>query len=72
MSLMLDGMRRGKSAAYFMWTRTPGDVTRESYPMFMKDMVDLLNSSIVQGGVVVATFAVVKRGANYGIRRVGQ
>ncbi len=63
--LYVDGMRRGRSAAYFMWRDGEGN----TYPMFMKDMEDLLSRSWVNHGATnLNRWIVVKRGTNYGIR----
>lgn len=65
-TLQLDGMQRGRSAAYFMWRNVFSDAT---YPMFMKDMADLIQGGItIQDGLVFAMFEPCKRGTNYGIR----
>lgn len=66
-----DGYSRGHSAAYFWW-KDAGTDTR--YPMFLTDMDDLLAGAHLQsmGGATffVGTITVVKRGSNYGIKRL--
>jgi hypothetical protein len=64
-TLTLEGMIRGRSAAYFDWHDEDG----RSYPMFLTDLVDLMKSAhVVQCGVVTAWWMAAKRGQNYGIR----
>lgn len=66
-SLTIDGSRRGRSAAYFIWK----DVAGHEYPMFLTDMAHLLgNASVEFGTVYDGMWKVVKRGQNYGIRLV--
>ncbi len=67
-TMKLEGLRRGRSAAYFMWE----DLGGAQYPMFMKEMTDLLQTRIVRYGCVYGQWIVVKRGTNYGIRMVGE
>jgi hypothetical protein len=64
--LTITGLRRGRSAAYFMWQSETG----ATFPMFMKDMVDLVTHGTVVKGVADDEWTVQKRGTNYGIRRV--
>lgn len=61
--LILDGLARGRSAAYFWWH----DNTRRKYPMFMKEMVDVVKRGTINKGVVSGIWTVYKRGQNYGI-----
>ncbi|GAA4599933.1 hypothetical protein GCM10023194_80940 [Planotetraspora phitsanulokensis] len=65
--MTLDGMVRGRSAANFRWL--DGDGHR--FPMFMKDMTDLLSAATITRGVVTGRWDIVKRGANYGVRYLG-
>jgi hypothetical protein len=67
--LALAGMRRGRSAAYFMFTDEDG----HEYPMFMSDLETLLCSpggvaGGITGGQSCPRWVVQKRGQNYGIR----
>ena len=65
--LVLEGLERGRSAAYFWWKDRDSDAT---YPMFMKDMVELLKYGQVYHGTVFGKWAPAKRGENYGIKHV--
>lgn len=67
-TLVFEGQRRGRSAAYFVWRKQLTDIT---YPMFMKDLGDLIKTTTVDRGVVTGSWTVQKRGTNYGIRFVG-
>lgn len=68
LTLELDGFLRDRSAAYFMWRDIASGCT---YPMFMKDMSDLLCASVVAFGESNHhIWAIVKRGQNYGIKAV--
>jgi hypothetical protein len=60
---------RGRSAARLIWANE-ADAT---FPMFMVDIVDTLRRVELQDGWTEAevTWEVVKRGANFGIRMVG-
>jgi hypothetical protein len=62
--LTISSVQSGRSAKYFIWTDADG----RTFPMFAKDMVDLLRYATVEdGGVVYAQWCVRKRGSNYGI-----
>lgn len=63
-TLTIQSIVRGRSAAHFIWTDEQG----RTWPMFMTDMVALLEHGVEEGGSVTSTWAVQKRGANYGIR----
>lgn len=65
--LTLTGMRRGRSAAYFMWESDTG----ATFPMFMTEMVDLVTNGTVVKGVADEEWTIRKQGQNYGIKRVG-
>lgn len=59
-------MVTGFSAKYVIWENVDTGVT---YPMFIKDMIDLLlNSEVSQGETYKTHWRVQKRGSNYGIR----
>lgn len=63
--LYLDGMVRGGHAAYFVWR----DDNNHTYPMFMSDIQDLLNRTVVEAGKTeLINWIVIKRGKYYGIR----
>ncbi len=63
--LKLQGLHRGRSAAFFWWK---DESTGATYPMFMVDLVDLLRRKSVYLGVAAAHWQPQKRGENYGIR----
>lgn len=62
-TLRVIGTERGQSAARFLLEDIDTGVT---YPMFMTEMLAMLKDQ-----VIVGTWGPCKRGANYGIRRVG-
>lgn len=62
--LTVQGVQSGRSAKYFIWTDADG----RTFPMFAKDMIDVLRYATVEhGGTVYAFWSVRKRGSNYGI-----
>lgn len=63
-TMVVADFRRGRSAAQFIWKDEAGN----TYPMFMRDMVDLLKNRTIESGKITDTWIVQKRGANYGIR----
>ena len=65
LTLHYKGYGRGRSSVTFYWLDNEG----HEYPMFIKDMDELLKEKI---GVsdIHAIFTYVKRGANYGIKFV--
>lgn len=64
-TLRLVETRRGRSAAYFIWH----DEADREFPMFISDMLLLVQSEVaIAGGAVTTRWMVTKRGANYGIR----
>ncbi|MFI6317321.1 hypothetical protein ACIBG8_07370 [Nonomuraea sp. NPDC050556] len=65
-TLTLTGRRRGRSAAYFMWTDQDG----HEWPMFLTDLDYLISSATITNGIVTGTWTVGKRGANFGVRYV--
>lgn len=64
-TLTLKGMERARSAAYFMWVDHSNGRT---YPMFMKDMLELLQNGAVVRGEAMHFWTPQKRGQNYGIK----
>lgn len=67
LTLHLYGTERGRSAAYFLWT----DGLANVWPMFMKDMADLVKNAAINYGVVSGMWIPCKRGQNYGLRYLG-
>lgn len=67
--LQLISMERGRSAARFWWR----DVnTGIFYPMFMKEAMGVITTATIIAGVMQPSrWKTCKRGANYGIMRIG-
>ncbi len=63
LTLHYDGYGRGRSAVTFYWK----DDTGHKYPMFIKDVDELLRQDMGTSSVH-GIFTYVKRGANYGIK----
>ncbi len=59
-TLTYEGFSRGRSAAYFNFTRQDG----KSVTVFLKEMSEMI--PLMVGGKITGTFAFVKRGENYG------
>ena len=65
--LTLDSMRSGRSAKYVIWVDDEG----HSYPMFITDLLTLLQErSVVNGVTYDNEWIVRKRGKNYGLALV--
>jgi hypothetical protein len=61
------GYRRGRSAAGFLLEGHDG----VQYPIFMKDMVDVMQQRTITEGVIQKTqWTFCKRGSNYGVKLV--
>ena len=63
LTLHYQGYDRGRSAVTFYWVDDDG----HKYPMFIKDVDELLRQDIGTSSIH-AIFTYVKRGANYGIK----
>ena len=63
LTLHYQGYGRGRSAVTFYWVDDDG----HKYPMFIKDVDELLRQDIGTSSIH-AIFTYVKRGANYGIK----
>ena len=63
LTLHYEGFGRGRSAVTFYWVDDDG----HKYPMFIKDVDELLRQDIGASSIH-AIFTYVKRGANYGIK----
>lgn len=63
LTLHYQGYGRGRSAVTFYWMDDDG----HKYPMFIKDVDELLRQDIGTSSIH-AIFTYVKRGANYGIK----
>ena len=63
LTLHYEGFGRGRSAVTFYWVDDDG----HKYPMFIKDVDELLRQDIGTSSIH-AIFTYVKRGANYGIK----
>lgn len=65
LTLRYKGYGRGRSAVTFYWV----DENGHDYPMFIKDVDELLRQDMGASSIH-AIFTYVKRGANYGIKFV--
>ena len=63
LTLHYEGYSRGRSSVTFYWVDDNG----HKYPMFIKDVDELLRQNMGASSVH-AIFTYVKRGANYGIK----
>ena len=63
LTLHYQGYGRGRSAVTFYWVDDDG----HKYPMFIKDIDELLRQDVGTSSIH-AIFTYVKRGANYGIK----
>jgi hypothetical protein len=66
-TLRIDNVESGRSAK-FVWWKSAGGVDTRRYPMFVVDLVHLVDHSEIWHGIVSARWRVQKRGENYGIR----
>ncbi len=64
-ALSIVGTERGCSAARFIAEDT---VTGVRYPLFMTELLAIIQNATIDHGVVFGTWIGCKRGANYGIR----
>lgn len=68
-SLRIIGTERGQSAARYI----AEDIeTGCQYPMFMTEMLAIVQTATIDRGVIAGTWIACKRGANYGIRLESQ
>jgi hypothetical protein len=67
--LEITGIQRGQSAAYF---HLQSKSTGKKYTMFIRDMLDLIQKTIIDHGIVNARWTFCKRGLNYGIVYFGE
>ena len=58
-------IERGTSAAHFL---VRSEVTGKIYYMFMKDLLDMMRTHIIEKDRISGAFTYVKRGKNYGIK----
>jgi len=66
-TLRVIGIQRGRSAAYF---RLADDLAR-CWPMFMKEILELVQVAVINQGTVEGWWIPVKRGQNFGLRYLG-
>jgi ABC-type phosphate transport system auxiliary subunit len=62
--LTLDSLYSGRSAKGVIWR----DMDGNTYPMFVTDLIELINLHELAYGKVLAYWVVQKRGENYGLR----
>ena len=67
--LKMVGYNRGRSAAFFLWVDIEDNT---SYPMFLTDMSEAIQKSVIAHGTIDGRWTVVKRGQNYGIKLISQ
>ncbi len=60
-------LRRGRSAAYFVFETHDA----KERIMFLADFAEAMQESVIACGVLKGRFTYVKRGQNYGIKRLG-
>jgi len=65
--LYYQGYERGRSAVNFKWSSI---YTHRRYYMFLTDMDEVLKETGVEDGTIKGQFTYVKRGKNFGIKRV--
>jgi len=65
--LTYQGYERGRSAVNFKWVST---YTNRRYYMFLTDMDEVLKTTEMAGGEIRGQFTYVKRGKNFGIKKV--
>lgn len=65
-TMELTSFGRGMSAARFHWVDHEG----HRYEMFMKDMEHVIQSTVIDHGVVSGKWRICKRGKNYGLQFV--
>ncbi|MEV1168574.1 hypothetical protein [Nonomuraea sp. NPDC049784] len=66
-TLKVTGFERGRSAARFFWADQDG----HEFPMFLKDLDQMLMTADFTRGTVTGRWDVAKRGENYGLRYLG-
>jgi hypothetical protein len=66
--LSLADMYSGRSAKGVIWRHEDG----RTFPMFVVDLLDMLQHCVLSYGVAVGYWAVRKRGQNYGLVYLGQ
>ena len=67
-SLRLDGVESGMSAKYFQFTST---ITGRGYWMFLNDLIAMLQSGVMDHGVVTGRWTFRKRADAYGVQYLG-
>lgn len=67
MTLAVHGLSRGRSAAYFLWI----DEHFREWPVFMKEMLEIVRTATIINGTVRGAWIPCKRGNNYGLKYLG-
>lgn len=67
MTLAAHELSRGRSAAYFLWI----DEHFREWPVFMKEMLDIVRTATIVNGTVRGAWIPCKRGSNYGLKYLG-
>ena len=72
LSLVLIGFERGRSAAHAVFRQrvlsNPEVRLDTKFPMFLKELEDLMFKTIIEYGHISGMFTFAKRGTNYGIK----
>ncbi|WP_179377834.1 hypothetical protein [Rhodococcus sp. ACS1] len=68
-TLEVVGIERGRSAARFRLNNVDTEAT---YPMFMTDMLHMVQTATIDAGRIRGTWMAQKRGTNYGVKLVSQ
>lgn len=66
--LRIEGSKRGRSAAYLVWK----DETGATFPMFLIDIVGLIQEGRTVHGIAAGWWKVSRRGLNYGIQFISE
>lgn len=67
-TLRFDCFERGRSAAHAIFRDDDG----HRFPMFLRELAELMTKEEFRAGKIHGRFIVVKRGANYGTKYLGQ
>jgi hypothetical protein len=68
-SLQLQHVISGRSAKYVVWTAVNNPLDGRTYPMFVRDLLDLARTAGIQkGGIASGRWIATKRGQNFGLK----
>lgn len=63
-TMLLVGQQRGRSAAFFLLVGRD----HQTYPMFMSDSLEMMQTATIARGTVTGHWTVVKKGRNFGLK----